>query len=35
VQRPQGWARLQIPGVEADSPLPLATPTRTTIIDAA
>ena len=35
VQRPQGWARLQIPGVEADSPLQLATPTRTTIIDAA
>lgn len=35
VQRPQGWARLQIPGMEADRPLPLAAPTRTTIIDAA
>jgi hypothetical protein len=35
VQRPQGWAPLQIPGMEADRPLPLTTPTRTTIIDAA
>ncbi|MGB8854788.1 MAG: hypothetical protein WCC69_14635 [Pirellulales bacterium] len=35
VSRPHGWGRLQMPGMDTDRPLLPATPTHTTVIDAA